>query len=74
MVASVLEFPDPKTIWRLDFTIPVDGPVTIKKLDSWEMKIERGYGTAFIPGASKKVATRKLLEALPDAKLVVGKQ
>ena len=38
------------------------------------MKIERGYGTALIPGASKKVATRKLLEALPDAKLVVGKQ
>ena len=32
MVASVLEFPDPKTIWRLDFTIPVDGPVRIKKL------------------------------------------
>jgi len=72
MSAEVFEFPNPKTVWRLDFTIPVDGPVRIKKTDDWHMTIEHGYGTAFIPGSNKRIAVRKLLESIPDARVVEG--
>jgi hypothetical protein len=73
MSAEIISFPDPKTVWRLDFTIPVDVPLRIKKTKDWNMEINRGYGTAFIPGSSRTVAVRELLESIPDAMIVEGR-
>ena len=73
MSAEVLQFPNPKTVWRLDFTVPVNVPLRIKKTKPWSMEIQNGYGTAFIEGASRRVAERELQESLPDAIIVRGK-
>ena len=73
MSAEIISFPDPKTVWRLDFTIPANVPLRIKKTKDWSMEIKHGNGTAFIPGSSRTVAVRELLESIPDAMIVEGR-